>query len=45
MDHLVLIVDDDPHTLMLWSAVLKPSPVEVIQASDGAQGLEAYGNG
>jgi len=39
MGHLVLIVDDDPHTLMLWSAVLKPSPVEVIQAGDGAQAL------
>lgn len=37
MDHLVLIVDDDPHTLMLWGAVLKPSAVEVIQASDGTQ--------
>lgn len=39
MDHLVLIVDDDPHTLMLWNAVLKPSAVDVIQASDGAQAL------
>jgi len=39
MDHLVLIVDDDPHTLMLWSAVIKPSAVSVIQASDGAQAL------
>ena len=39
MDHLVLIVDDDPHTLLLWSAVIKPSAVSVIQASDGAQAL------
>ncbi len=40
MDHLALIVDDDPHTLMLWNAVLKPSGIEVIQAGDGAQALD-----
>lgn len=39
MDHLVLIVDDDANTLKLWSAVLKPSAVQVIQAADGAQAL------
>ncbi|MBI1277388.1 MAG: response regulator [Anaerolineaceae bacterium] len=39
MDHLALIVDDDPHTLMLWNAVLKPSGIEVIQAGDGSQAL------
>jgi len=44
MDHLALIVDDDPHTLMLWSAVLKPSAIEVIQASDGAQALTILEN-
>ena len=44
MGHLVLIVDDDPHTLMLWGAVLKPSAVEVIQASDGAQALTILEN-
>ncbi len=40
MDQLALIVDDDPHTLMLWNAVLKPSGIEVIQAGDGAQALD-----
>jgi CheY-like chemotaxis protein len=44
MDHLVLIVDDDPHTLLLWSAVLKPSGVNVIQAGDGAQALTILEN-
>lgn len=39
MDHLALIVDDDPHTLMLWNAVLKPLGIEVLQAGDGAQAL------
>lgn len=39
MDHLALIVDDDPHTLMLWNAVLKPLGIEVLQAADGAQAL------
>ncbi len=39
MDHLALIVDDDPHTLMLWNAVLKPLGIEVLQATDGAQAL------
>jgi len=44
MDHLILIVDDDPHTLMLWSAVIKPSAVDVIQAGDGAQALAILEN-
>lgn len=39
MDGLALIVDDDPHTLMLWNAVLKPSGINIIQATDGAQAL------
>ena len=39
MDHLALIVDDDPHTLMLWNAVLKPSGIRIIQAGDGAEAL------
>ena len=39
MEHLALIVDDDPHTLMLWNAVLKPSGINIIQAGDGAEAL------
>lgn len=39
MDQLALIVDDDPHTLMLWNAVIKPSGITIIQAADGAQAL------
>ncbi len=39
MDQLILIVDDDPHTLMLWNAVLKPSGIKIIQAGDGAEAL------
>lgn len=39
MDHLALIVDDDPHTLLLWNAVLKPSGINIIQAGDEAEAL------
>lgn len=43
MDHLALIVDDDPHTLILWNAMLKTTAIEVLKASDGAQALDILG--
>jgi len=40
MQHTALIVDDDQHTLVLLTEVLKPTGIQVLQAEDGAQALQ-----
>jgi two-component system response regulator YesN len=40
MEHIVLIADDDHHTLVLLEQVIKPYNVQVIQAEDGEQAMK-----